>query len=133
MLPHRWEKVSEIFHAALDQPPEDWPDFLQKACDGDQQLRDEVESLLASHKNGQEFLQTSAVADPVSFLAQVDELLASGQQIGSYKIIKQIGRGGMGAVYLAERADELYRKHVALKLLKRGMDTDEVLRHFRNE
>jgi eukaryotic-like serine/threonine-protein kinase len=54
-------------------------------------------------------------------------------RLGNYKIIKEIGRGGMGAVYLAERADEQYQKRVAIKLIKRGMDTDSVLRHFRNE
>jgi tetratricopeptide (TPR) repeat protein len=54
-------------------------------------------------------------------------------RLGNYKIIKEIGRGGMGAVYLAERADEQYQKRVAIKLIKRGMDTDAVLRHFRSE
>ena len=54
-------------------------------------------------------------------------------RLGNYKILKEIGRGGMGAVYLAQRADEQYEKHVAIKLIKRGMDTESVLRHFRNE
>lgn len=54
-------------------------------------------------------------------------------RLGNYKILKEIGRGGMGAVYLAHRADEQYEKHVAIKLIKRGMDTDSVVRHFRNE
>lgn len=54
-------------------------------------------------------------------------------RLGNYKIVKEIGRGGMGTVYLAERADEQYEKRVAIKLIKRGMDTESVLRHFRNE
>ena len=55
------------------------------------------------------------------------------RRIGNYRVIKEIGRGGMGAVYLAERADEQYQRRVAIKLVKRGMDTDAVLRHFRKE
>src|SRR5207249_11018127 len=62
-----------------------------------------------------------------------DTSVAAGQLIGAYRIVREIGRGGMGAVYLAERADEQYKKQVAIKLIKRGMDTDSVLRHFRNE
>jgi tetratricopeptide (TPR) repeat protein len=59
--------------------------------------------------------------------------LSSGQRVDRYRIVREIGRGGMGAVYLAERADEQYEKRVAIKLIKRGMDTESVLRHFRNE
>jgi serine/threonine protein kinase len=53
--------------------------------------------------------------------------------IGNYRVVRELGRGGMGAVYLAERADAQYKRQVAIKLIKRGMDTDSVLRHFRNE
>src|SRR5438477_10156674 len=54
-------------------------------------------------------------------------------RLGNYQVVREIGRGGMGAVFLARRADEQYHKDVAIKLIKRGMDTDSVLRHFRNE
>ncbi|HEY7162101.1 MAG TPA: serine/threonine-protein kinase, partial [Acidobacteriota bacterium] len=101
--------------------------------DGDYQLKEEVASLLSSFEEAGEFIQSPVIVDPIEFLAKDDEPLLVHQQIGSYKIIKEIGRGGMGAVYLAARADELFQKFVAIKLIKRGMDTDDVLRHFRNE
>lgn len=131
MWPDRWTKVNQLFYAALEKPPEEWNDFLQKECAEDLQLRKEVESLLAAHQKGTKFIKNPV--DPISFLTDSEEALNSGQQIGAYKIVKEIGRGGMGAVYLASRADELFTKHVAIKLIKRGMDTDDVLRHFRTE
>src|SRR5437762_6743030 len=62
-----------------------------------------------------------------------DEIPEKPWRLGNYEIVKELGRGGMGAVYLARRADAQYEKHVAIKLIKRGMDTDSVLRHFRDE
>jgi tetratricopeptide (TPR) repeat protein len=77
----------------------------------------------------------SAREETESSAARLDRsaALSSGQRLDRYRIVREIGRGGMGAVYLAERADEQYQKRVAIKLIKRGMDTDSVLRHFRNE
>src|SRR5213076_174431 len=65
-------------------------------------------------------------------MEEVDTLRAN-ELVGPYRIVRELGRGGMGAVCLAERADQQYQKRVAIKLIKRGMDTDTVLRHFRNE
>lgn len=61
------------------------------------------------------------------------EVIDEARRIGNYRIVRELGRGGMGAVFLGERADEQYQKHVAIKLIKRGMDTESVLRHFRRE
>ncbi len=133
MSAERWKKVNELFDAAQQRGPEQWNDFLEQACDGDVQLKQEVLSLLSAFQKAGEFIQTPAITDPIVFLAAAEEPLAIQEQIGSYKIIKEIGRGGMGAVYLASRADELFQKYVAIKIIKRGMDTDDVLRHFRNE
>lgn len=133
MLPERWAKVNQLFYAAMEKPPGEWSAFLKEACADDPQLREEVESLLDAHQRGQDFIETSAVIDSISLIAEQEAFVAAGRQIGSYKIIQQIGRGGMGTVYLASRADGLYEKPVAVKLMKRGMDSDEVLRHFRNE
>ncbi len=79
------------------------------------------------------FIQTPAVQNVRQWIDDAADELPEGEQIGVYKIIREVGRGGMGAVYLAARADEQYEKYVAIKLVKRGMDTDYVLRHFRNE
>jgi serine/threonine protein kinase len=128
------QRVEEIFHAALDCEPNQLDTFLDERCGGNKILRGKVEDLLAAHRVAGEFIET-----PVGDLARSSigdghegDLLV-GQIIGHYKILRRISAGGMGAVYLAERADQQYKKQVAIKLIKRGMDTESVLRHFRNE
>ncbi len=125
-----WQNVKEIFLAALEKDGENRTAFLTEVCADDANLRGEVESLLASHEESEEFIET-----PVF---QVGEVFTNGvnskeKRLGNYKIIKEIGAGGMGVVYLAAREDEQFRKRVAIKLVKRGLDTDDVLRRFRNE
>lgn len=73
------------------------------------------------------------LADLAAEASDDDAALAPGIRVGPYRIVREIGRGGMGVVYLAERADQEFQKRVALKVVKRGMDTDEVLRRFRHE
>ena len=131
--PERWKDVEAVFEQALELPPGEQSAFLRKTCAGDEQLRREVESLLESHRragaffdNADHFLSRESFEENGSFVVP-------GQTIDRYRIIHEIGRGGMGAVYLGERADEQYQKRVAIKLIKRGMDTDAVLRHFRKE
>jgi serine/threonine protein kinase len=97
---------------------------LDAACAADPALRAQVETLLAADERAGNFLQTPA-APPVESLV--------GRHVGPYRVLREIGRGGMGVVYLAERADDQFRKHVAIKLVKRGMDTDAILRRFRHE
>ena len=133
MTPQRWKQIEALFEQALELTPDRRPTFLQNSCDGDEELRREVESLLDSHGRAGSFID-----QPNLFVAgdQIDgneAPIPSGQLLGSYRVVRELGRGGMGAVYLAERADAEYHKCVAIKLIKRGMDTDSVLRHFRNE
>lgn len=130
----RFQKASELLCSALEIDSEQQrASFLKQACSGDKPLLLEVESLLAAHFKAGQFIQTPPVHNAFDLLSDQEERLSSGEQIGAYKIVREIGRGGMGAVYLAERADEQYQKYVAIKLLKRGMDTDDLLRHFRRE
>ena len=133
MTPARLQAIEEIFHAALECDTKELGRFLDEKCGGDETLRREIEALLASHRAAENFIETpvAGVADAILEHDEVDALL--GQRIGQYRITELIGAGGMGAVYLAQRADEQYEKSVAIKLIKRGMDTDSVLRHFRNE
>jgi serine/threonine protein kinase len=133
MTPARLQTIEEIFHAALEREPEQLSTFLNKACAGDEVLRRHVEALVASHGEAGDFIDTPVAALVASIVESDQADLLTGQTIGHYKISKLIGTGGMGAVYLAQRADQQYEKRVAIKLLKRGMDTDSVLRHFRNE
>ena len=134
MNQEQWQKVNELFHAAIERETEELNSFLKKACAGDEILQKEVERLLAAHQRAGEFIQKPAFPDAFQILANEQEEQAFvGHQFGAYKIIKEIGRGGMGAVFLAERADAEYKKQVAIKLIKRGMDTDSVLKRFRHE
>src|SRR5215510_13730090 len=101
MGPERWRQIEDVFQAALDCEPEQRPAFLGAACAGDGSLRQEVESLLASYEKGG-FTEAPAFQDGVRLLEK-DHGLA-GRRIGPYLVIREIGHGGMGAVYLAARA-----------------------------
>ena len=137
MTPERWQQVKTLFEQALGLADGQRAAFLDAACAGDPQLHRQVEALLASDAEGEAFLESppvglvDGVSDPES--AEEGEEPLIGRQIGPYRILSEIGRGGMGAVYLAERADDAYQKKVAVKLLKRGMDRAAILRRFRHE
>jgi tetratricopeptide (TPR) repeat protein/tRNA A-37 threonylcarbamoyl transferase component Bud32 len=130
----RLQAVEAIFHAALDVEPAQRDVFLDEKCAGDAALRAEVEALLAAHATAGKFIETPvATLDERLFETDEADDRLVGTTIGHWEILKRIGSGGMGAVYLARRADRQYEQQVALKLIKRGMDTDAVLRRFRNE
>jgi len=129
----RWHRVDGLFHEAADLAATDRDAFLDSACGSDLELRREVESLLAADAEPDVVLE-AAIAEAADRLrAETDEGSARiGTLIGPYSIVRLIGKGGMGAVYQAVRDDE-FRMEVALKLLKRGTDTEAALGHFRKE
>ncbi|HEX8708189.1 MAG TPA: protein kinase [Pyrinomonadaceae bacterium] len=137
MTPERWKQVEEIFQSALDHTQEKRQAFIAQACAGDAPLREQVEMLVGQYEAAGSFLEVPALGDRT--VATTDETVIYagtsmiGKRIGAYKITREIGRGGMGAVYLAVRADSEFQKRVAIKLIKRGMDTDFIIRRFRNE
>jgi serine/threonine protein kinase len=130
-----WQQLKTCFHAALELAPEDRTAFLIQACNGDDELRDRVEKLLVSHDNAGSFLAAPAIID-AGVISPVAETECGGhsdrigQRIGPYEILREIGHGGMGTVFLAVRADDQYRKEVAVKIVNKGMDTDTILRRF---
>jgi serine/threonine protein kinase/tetratricopeptide (TPR) repeat protein len=128
-MPENWDQVKELFTLALERDPEERGSFLLRACAGDDSLRAEVESLLSSFEDASNFLEDCPAAD----LFSVQSRAMTGRKIGAYRIIREIGHGGMAVVYLAERVDDQYYKRVAIKMLKPGTEKDEVLRRFRNE
>jgi serine/threonine protein kinase/tetratricopeptide (TPR) repeat protein len=126
----RFRRCEELFHAALPLAGQEREAYLEGSCADDPELRAEVERLLAAHEQAGDFIQLPATAP--SSLGAVEEPMA-GRRIGAYRVERELGRGGMGAVYLAERADGAFAQQVAVKLIKRGMDTDHVLARFRAE
>jgi eukaryotic-like serine/threonine-protein kinase len=126
---HRWQRLKSILADTLEQTSvEERTAILRRSCAGDTTLLRDAEDLLAC--------DTGIFEDIAEFARarlNQNEQDRTGERIGAYAIIKELGRGGMGAVYLARRADGQFQKLVAIKILKRGTDTDEVLRRFRIE
>jgi TolB-like protein/Tfp pilus assembly protein PilF/tRNA A-37 threonylcarbamoyl transferase component Bud32 len=133
VTPDRWKQVKGVLGAALDRPAEERGALVEAACAGDAELRTEVESLLASAGAAHEFLETAARPALLRPPAEGRPEARAGARIGPYRVLSEIGRGGMGAVYLAERDDQEYRKQVAIKLVRGDADSASVVRRFRQE
>src|SRR5262245_61543767 len=122
MTPERWRQVESMLQAALNRQPSERATFLERECAGDLELRNEVEELLASAPAAKSFLNANAF-DGLTDVRRQTETSLIGRRLGPYLIEKQLGLGGMSAVYLAHDA-RLERK-VALKLLDPIMTTNE--------
>ena len=133
----RLARIQQLFSDALKLQTRNRAKFLSEACAGDNELRREVESLLESDEPQSSFLQTPAYEISASKIAaqvlESEEASAVGKLVGAYRIAHEIGRGGMGAIYLAERTDGQFEKQVAIKLLRRGLENEDVIRRFQNE
>jgi serine/threonine protein kinase/Tol biopolymer transport system component len=132
MKPEWWGRIEELYHAALDRSPDERAAILDAACDGDQDLRREVESLLAHDERAQSFIATPPYTIMTEMLAAEAAPAIVGSNISHYRILSLLGRGGMGEVYLATDT-ELGRK-VAIKLLPVRYTADpERVRRFKQE
>ncbi|HSE22169.1 MAG TPA: hypothetical protein VLB68_10940, partial [Pyrinomonadaceae bacterium] len=130
--PDRWQAVKDLFDAALARPLGDRAHFLDLACAGDEGLRHEVESLLASDEEAKSFMEAPAVAAVAESLFDTQVKLLGGQQISHYQIVSAIGAGGMGEVYLAK--DTNLGRNISLKLLPEHFTADaDRLRRFKQE
>ena len=129
MAPHHWQQLKEILGEALEREGDDRTTFVAQRCGTDTTLRHEVESYL---KNSGQTVEACAEKMRETLLNKLPSERI-GHRLGAYRIVQEIGRGGMGTVFLAARADGQFEKQVAIKLLKRGTDTDEVARRFRAE
>jgi eukaryotic-like serine/threonine-protein kinase len=125
-----WERIQSLFLEALDRPPEERAAFLDTACADDAELRREIELLIAHDSTG-EHLISNALRDTAKSLFESKDM--TGARLGPWRVLHEIGRGGMGTVYLAARDDDEFQKRVAIKVVKGGMDTAEVLNRFRRE
>jgi eukaryotic-like serine/threonine-protein kinase len=127
-----WQKVREVFDAVLRKEPEERQDFLNQACGDNQELLSEVRSLLSSLEGYEEFLEEPAIAHVASRIDTDKRALAAGTRIGHYEIIRRLGSGGMGEVYLAK--DQKLDRRVAIKILNERLSRDEAnLRRFVRE
>ena len=127
--PERWRHLKEILADALEQSSlEERTALLRRACTNDATLLREAQQLLEHDATiFEEFAELAATR------LRENDYDRIGERLGAYVIVQELGRGGMGAVYLAKRADGQFRKRAAIKVLKRGTDTEEILRRFRIE
>lgn len=125
MTPEEWERVEELFNAAVELPPLLRANYLNSVAGNDTALRAEVETLLHAHDDEPEFL-----AEPGWTSVVVPDVPPN---VGPYRIVRLLGRGGMGQVFLAERVVQDVTLQVALKVMRRGLDTDDFISRFRTE
>lgn len=136
MTPERWAQIRQTFEGALERAPRDRAAYLRVVCARDDEMRREVESLLASHDEATGFLAKPAfdLGYTLPYSGEESAEYPAGFRAGPYQLEKRIGRGGMGSVWLASRGDGRGDGgKVAVKLVKPGMDTTEILRRFRME
>lgn len=127
-----WRRIKDVCAGALERPPEERAAYLDETCGGDAGLRAEVESLLLAYTRAGDFIEQPAAVNltPDADVAEDPQL---GRAVGPYVIEEVIGRGGMGDVYLGRRADQEFEQHVAIKMIRRGMDSAQVVKRFRHE
>src|SRR5512138_2684615 len=140
--PERWQRLAPILDEAFELPPNARADYLDRTCVGDVELRSDAEALLAAELDSTGFLEEPLdvymrdigpdAVTPSALAAEATTIedLDSGTLIGPYRVIGELARGGMGAVYVAERADGQFEQRVALKLARRGIDGIESHRRF---
>jgi serine/threonine-protein kinase len=127
-----WEKIEQLYHAALKHAANERAGFLNEACAGDSSLRQEVESLLAYDGPAQRFITSPPHEAVAELLAADSNSSLIGRNIDRYKILAVLGRGGMGEVYLA--ADTELGRNVAVKMLPAHWTSDaERVRRFKQE
>jgi non-specific serine/threonine protein kinase len=132
MKPELWQRITDLFDEAMTRGPKERIAFLEEACEGDRDLRKQVERLVKSHEKSGDFLESSAFAVAPELLTDDRASASVGELIGHYRIESLIGVGGMGEVYLAR--DEGLGRKVALKLLPKRLTADETqLSRFKTE
>ncbi|MDZ7657898.1 serine/threonine-protein kinase [Fodinibius sp.] len=140
MEQHQWKKVNKIVDTALELDEQERATYIEESCKNDEKLKRHVTKLLAAIKQSEteDFLATpdtyfENIAGEISPANAPDASSMVGQQVGNYSLHELIGHGGMGSVFKGKRADEAYEKEVAIKILRRGMDTPSNIARFKRE
>lgn len=132
----RWDEVDRLFAAALEQPAEDRERFVRDACGPDRELYEAVLALIRAMRESQGLFEAPDPRIGRGAMAELAERTEGrgatlpSEYVGPYHLLGELGRGGMGTVYLAERQSADLRQRVALKVLRRGIDTEDVVRRF---
>ncbi|MEM9058074.1 MAG: serine/threonine-protein kinase, partial [Pseudomonadota bacterium] len=130
--PERWNKIQTVFHEAEAVAPEEREAWVRERCGDDDALRRDVEAMLAASSD-----TVDTISDVIGTVAREAARKVSphaeGDQIGPYRLVRVLGHGGMGSVYLAERADEQFQQQVAIKLIHSGLTNPDMLLRFRSE
>ena len=137
MRTDRWERIEELFDEAAEIPPPKRSAFLEEAVDGDEEIRREVESLLAADEAAADFLEKPAAPAHVGKLLEHPEVQTGDRltqsHVGPYRLLRELGEGGMSRVYLAVRDDDQFKKLVAIKVIRDGPHSSELNSRFRTE
>jgi len=129
----RWERIEEVCFNAMSLKGQARSAFLDKACADDPELKAEVEALVRASDARPDFLSRPIISLPGGIAIPHGADASSGEVVGPYRLVRPLGHGGMGDVYLAVRHGDGFSRTVALKLIRRGIDTDRVLDRFRQE
>jgi serine/threonine protein kinase/cytochrome c-type biogenesis protein CcmH/NrfG len=132
MTPERWQQINDLYHSSLEREPRERAAFIAQACDGDEDLRQEIESLINSHEQDDGFIEQPVAGVVARLLIAEHTNSMTGVEIGHYQILNDLGSGGMGEVYLAH--DSKLNRQVAIKLLPNRftLEADRV-RRFQQE
>jgi len=134
MTPEHWQQLKDVLATALELDPQQRPMYLDRTCRDDHSLRHEVELLLSREQGiGPGFLEDGALAETAAAVLPEEANPWLGRMVGAYRIVEQIGAGGMGEVYRGFRDDDQFRQQVAIKVVRAGQGSGFVLGRFRNE
>ncbi|MCB1025041.1 MAG: protein kinase [Acidobacteria bacterium] len=131
MKTEKWKLLNELFHQALEIDADDRAQFLAENCDGDQELIDEINGMITSAETANDIFDESALSSIAKEIPIDDDL--NGKRIGNYEIVREVGRGGMGAVFLAKRVDKEFDQKVAIKIVHDQFANKSLLERFRTE
>jgi tetratricopeptide (TPR) repeat protein len=132
MTRDRWSLIEEIFQNALDRPASERNDYVEQACGDDEELRSEIASLLANENEATMALRP-LVAGDIRGLAEASTSAEAGLRLGPYLLVRELDHGGMGVIYLAVRSDDTYFQIVAIKMIRKGLESPALLGRFRAE